>query len=45
MDDYDTPQAGAIAAIKSQQDLKKFKRYQAERVEAKRAAAQMSLFG
>jgi len=44
MDDYDTPQAGAIAAIESQQDLKKFRRYLAESLAAKAAAAQMSLF-
>jgi len=44
MDGYDSPEAGAIAAIENQQDLKKFKRYKAERLEAERAAAQMSLF-
>ena len=44
MDDYDTPQAGAIAAIESQQDLKKWAKAEAERIEAECAAAQMSLF-
>jgi len=44
MEGYDCAETGAIAAIESQQDLKKWARDEAERKEAARAAAQMSLF-
>ena len=44
MEGYDSPEAGAIAAIESQQDLKKFAADEKARIEAERAAAQLSLF-
>ena len=44
MDGFDSTEAGAIAAIESQPDLKKWALDEAERKEAAEAAAQMSLF-